>query len=138
MNNKPRKSIFKKPGLCNFKIIVLGDSGVGKTCLINRYVSGFYIDSYTATLGIDFKVKRIEREDDSLNLQIWDTAGQERFKTITRSYFQGCAGVLLLFSLTNIDSFKSIEKWISQLDDHVDKGLGKILVGTKVDSPDQR
>lgn len=62
MSEKPRKSVFKKPGTKNYKVIVLGDSGVGKTCLINRYISGFYVDSYTATLGVDFKVKRIPRE----------------------------------------------------------------------------
>lgn len=73
-----------------------------------------------------------------MNLQIWDTAGQERFKTITKSYFQGCLGVLLVFSLTDLESFRNIEKWLLQLEEYADKKLVKVLVGAKVDSPDQR
>lgn len=84
------------------KVIVLGDSGVGKTCFINRYIGGVYQDNFAATLGVDFKIKHMERNDANINLQIWDTAGQERFKTITKSYFQGCLGVVLMFSLTDL------------------------------------
>ena len=93
-------------------MIVLGDSGVGKTCLINRYIGGCFQDSFSATLGVDFKVKEIEKNDMKMNLQIWDTAGQERFKTVTKSYFHGCLGVLLMFSVTDLSSFQNIEKWL--------------------------
>lgn len=136
----PRKKKLKKRASSGvyIKVIVLGDSGVGKTCLINRYTSGFYKDSFTATLGVDFKVQAMEKNEIKINLQIWDTAGQERFKTLTKSYFQGCMGVLLIFSLTDLDSFKNIEKWLQQLDEHTHVKMTKLLIGSKVDSPDQR
>ncbi len=76
MESKKKKTSRRRSSNMNLKIIVLGDSGVGKTCLINRYVSGFYADSFTATLGVDFKIKNIETENGGINLQIWDTAGQ--------------------------------------------------------------
>lgn len=86
----------------------MGDSSVGKTSLIQRYVGGYYIESLTPTIGVDFKIKTMTVENTKFNLQIWDTAGQERFKTFTRSYFQGCAAVILMFSLSDRQSFLSI------------------------------
>lgn len=115
MEKKFKKTKKRNSSGLFLKLIVLGDSGVGKTCLINRYVGGNYQDTFTSTLGVDFKVKIVEKKEVKVNLQIWDTAGQERFKTLTKSYFQGCHAVLLIFSLTDINSFSNIEKWITQL-----------------------
>ncbi|ETW31864.1 Ras-like GTP-binding protein YPT1 [Plasmodium falciparum FCH/4] len=76
-----------------FKILLIGDSGVGKSCLLLRFADDTYTDSYISTIGVDFKIKTIEIEDKIIKLQIWDTAGQERFRTITSSYYRGAQGI---------------------------------------------
>lgn len=95
------------------KIIIVGDSGVGKTNIISRYCAeegeeGQFRDYHVATIGVDFSVKYVQVEDRKLKLQIWDTAGQERFRTITETYYKGAAGIILVYSVDNEESFRSI------------------------------
>jgi small GTP-binding protein len=97
------------------KILVIGDGGVGKTSLITRFTDLRFNQSYTATIGVDFKSKVIEHDGKTIKLQIWDTAGQERFRNITQAYYRGATGILLTFSLTDLRSFQNIEKWIIQM-----------------------
>lgn len=90
------------------KVIVIGDSGVGKTNLITRFCQNHFKDSYVATIGVDFKIKTLPIGDKKFKMQIWDTAGQERFKNITQTYYKGAAGILLVYSITQPSSFTNI------------------------------
>ena len=119
------------------KLLTLGDSGVGKTCLLLRYVNDMYSPSFMSTIGIDFKAKYVEHDGKRIKLQIWDTAGQERFRTITNSYFKGCQGILLVFELTDRTTFNSISRWVDQIKDNTDPSseINMILVGNKCDAP---
>jgi Ras-related protein Rab-8A len=93
---------------CMAKVIIIGDSGVGKTNFITRFCENSFKDSYVATIGVDFKIKSVSVEDKKYRLQIWDTAGQERFKNITQTYYKGAAGIILTFSIADQSSFKNI------------------------------
>lgn len=93
---------------CMAKVIIIGDSGVGKTNFITRFCENSFKDSYVATIGVDFKIKSVSVENKKYRLQIWDTAGQERFKNITQTYYKGAAGIILTFSIADQSSFKNI------------------------------
>ena len=98
------------------KVIIIGDSGVGKTNILTRYCEGIFKDSYVATIGVDFKVKMVDVEGRKVKLQIWDTAGQERFKNITQTYYKGAAGIILVYAINNQESFRNIQTWIKQIE----------------------
>lgn len=115
------------------KLLMIGDSGVGKTCLLLRYANDSFSPTFITTIGIDFKIKNIDVDGKRIKLQIWDTAGQERFRTITTSYFRGAQGILLVYDVTDRRSFESIRNWISQIQQHADVHVNKILVGNKCD-----
>lgn len=116
-----------------FKLLLIGDSGVGKSCLLLRFADDTYAESYISTIGVDFKIRTIQLEGKTIKLQIWDTAGQERFRTITTSYFRGAQGILLVYDVTDRQSFNSIRNWVSQIDQHADVHVNKILIGNKCD-----
>lgn len=97
------------------KVIIIGDSGVGKTNLITRFCQNAFKDSYVATIGVDFKIKTIAIGERRYKLQIWDTAGQERFKNITHTYYKGAAGIILTFSIVDRNSFENIQRWMNQI-----------------------
>ncbi len=99
------------------KVIVIGDSGVGKSNLITRLCQDRFVPSYTATIGIDFKLKTIVHDGIKYKMQIWDTAGQERFQTLTPAYYKNANGIVLVYSITDRKSFKNIEKWLRQIED---------------------
>lgn len=120
------------------KLLMIGDSGVGKTCLLLRYANDSFSPTFITTIGIDFKIKNITLDDKKVKLQIWDTAGQERFRTITTSYFRGAEGILLVYDVTDRASFNSIRNWVGQIQQHADVNVSKILVGNKCDMSDDR
>ena len=120
------------------KLLMIGDSGVGKTCLLLRYANDSFSPTFITTIGIDFKIKNIEIGGKRIKLQIWDTAGQERFRTITTSYFRGAQGIVLVYDVTDRRSFESIRNWISQIQQHADVNVNKILVGNKCDMLDEK
>mmetsp|Transcript_7027 Transcript_7027/g.10995 ORF Transcript_7027/g.10995 Transcript_7027/m.10995 type:complete len:207 (-) Transcript_7027:284-904(-) len=120
------------------KLLMIGDSGVGKTCLLLRYANDSFSPTFITTIGIDFKIKNVEVDGKRIKLQIWDTAGQERFRTITTSYFRGAQGILLVYDVTDRRSFESIRNWISQIQQHADVHVNKILVGNKCDMLDEK
>eukprot|EP00598_Pedospumella_elongata_P001738 CAMPEP_0184970538 /NCGR_PEP_ID=MMETSP1098-20130426/2982_1 /TAXON_ID=89044 /ORGANISM="Spumella elongata, Strain CCAP 955/1" /LENGTH=206 /DNA_ID=CAMNT_0027492483 /DNA_START=88 /DNA_END=708 /DNA_ORIENTATION=- len=120
------------------KLLMIGDSGVGKTCLLLRYANDSFSPTFITTIGIDFKIKNIQLDGKRIKLQIWDTAGQERFRTITTSYFRGAQGILLVYDVTDRNSFISIRNWVAQIQMHADVNVNKILIGNKCDCQDQR
>lgn len=120
------------------KVIIIGDSGVGKTNLITRFCENSFKDSYVTTIGVDFKIKTLSVGDRRYKLQIWDTAGQERFKNITQTYYKGAAGIILAYSITDRNSFENVERWINQIDTNAPSDVSKILIATKSDLSDSR
>jgi Ras-related protein Rab-8A len=123
---------------CLAKVVIIGDSGVGKTNLMTKYCEGIFKESYVATIGVDFKLKDILVGDLRMRLQIWDTAGQERFRNITQAYFKGARGIILAFDLTCPDSFANLAAWTRQVDTTANDALVRLLVGTKLDLIKQR
>ncbi|ETN69598.1 Ras family protein [Necator americanus] len=100
-----------------FKLLLIGDSGVGKTCILYRFSDDAFNTTFISTIGIDFKIKTIELRGKKIKLQIWDTAGQERFHTITTSYYRGAMGIMLVYDITNAKSFDNIAKWLRNIDE---------------------
>jgi small GTP-binding protein len=119
------------------KVLVIGDSGVGKTCLLLRFCDNSFTTSHLATIGIDFKMKTIEVDGKRVKVQIWDTAGQDRFKTITQTYYRGAMGIVLGYAVNDRESFQNIENWMKQIKDHASEDVCKVLVGNKSDMPDR-
>ncbi|EDW26566.1 GL13084 [Drosophila persimilis] len=101
-----------------FKLLLIGDSGVGKTCILFRFSDDAFTSTFISTIGIDFKIKTVELRGKKIKLQIWDTAGQERFHTITTSYYRGAMGIMLVYDITNEKSFENIVKWLRNIDEH--------------------
>ncbi|XP_059295658.1 ras-related protein RABE1c-like [Lycium ferocissimum] len=109
------------------KLLLIGDSGVGKSCLLLRFSDGSFTTNFITTIGIDFKIRTIELEGKRIKLQIWDTAGQERFRTITTAYYRGAMGILLVYDVTDESSFNNITNWIRNIEQHASDNVNKIL-----------
>ena len=124
----------------NFKILLLGDCSVGKTCFLLRYVQDTYTENHITTIGVDYKTKIIEdkKNNELIKLQIWDTAGQDKFRSITKNYFRGSNGILLIYDITNLNSFKNIRNWVSQIKESLGDEACIALVGNKVDLEEER
>ena len=118
----------------NMKYIMLGDSSVGKTCIIYKYVDNFLPSNYNSTIGIDCKIKLFEYKGYKMKLTIYDTAGQERFRTIIKNYFHNCDGIFLVFDLTNKNSFNNLKSWIDEIKESKGKDFSDIVIlGNKCD-----
>ena len=118
----------------SYKILLLGDSSVGKTCFLKRYIDDTFQDVYLSTIGFDFKYKCITLKDGkNIKMQIWDTAGQERFRTIAKSYYKGAQGIILMYDVTNQKSFDNIKKWLEQIKEEAPNKVSVLLVANKID-----
>lgn len=120
------------------KYLVVGDSGVGKTSLLVRYCENTFQTDYLSTIGVDFKIKRIDCKGQPITLNIWDTAGQERFRNITKSFYKGAHGIVLVYSITDPSSYAHIEKWVEQIREAGNESTVMMLVGSKSDLEDDR
>ena len=130
-------SIIQKEFL-KFKLIVLGDTSVGKTNIIRRYTSDSFNKNTKSTVGVEFFTKSFKINNDYIKLEIWDTAGQERYKSITSAYYKGSRGALLVYDITRFASYENIDKWIEELNEVVKEPIKMILVGNKSDLKDDR
>eukprot|EP01083_Nonionella_stella_P112320 330286_1 len=122
----------------SFKIVIIGDSGVGKSSVLLRFADGSWKDNYAATIGVDFRFKTIKIENKIVKLKIWDTAGHERFRSISSSYFRGCDGAILCYDICNKKSFQNIMVHLQELQAKSEKNCAKILIGNKVDMETSR
>ena len=127
--------------MITYKILILGDSTVGKTAFIVRFCEGKFEEDSLTTIGLDSKVKFISRQDKKIQLQIWDTAGQERFRSLSKSWYKGADGILLMYDISNYDSFKHIKNWINDIKTNISipfEKLALIVIGHKSDLPDDK
>ena len=116
-----------------FKLLLIGDSGVGKSCLLLRFADDTYTESYISTIGVDFKIRTINLDGKTIKLQIWDTAGQERFRTITRSYYRGAHGFFLFYNVQHRSTFDYVTDVLKEVGEWGPKMVPIILVGTGSD-----
>ena len=124
--------------LHTFKVLILGDPSVGKSCFLIRYTEDTFQDVYLSTIGMDCKYKNVDLENgESIRLQLWDTAGQDRFRSITRNLYKGAAGIILIYDVTNRKTFESIKNWVESIRAEVSNKVVIVLVGNKIDKKKQ-
>jgi len=121
-----------------FKLLLIGDSGVGKSCLLLRFADDTYTESYISTIGVDFKIRTINLDGKCVKLQIWDTAGQERFRTITSSYYRGAHGIIVVYDVTDRETFNNVKQWLHEIERYANENVNKLLVGNKCDLETRR
>ena len=127
----------KKEDIISFKLLLLGDSTVGKTAFILRFCDDKFEDDSLTTIGLDQKNKFVKRGDKRIELHIWDTAGQERFRAIAKNLYKGADGIILMYDISNNNSFQNIKRWITSIKESVDiTKIALIIVGNKCDLPD--
>eukprot|EP00806_Schmidingerella_arcuata_P002489 Macronucleus_3249.p1 GENE.Macronucleus_3249~~Macronucleus_3249.p1 ORF type:complete len:220 (+),score=19.43 Macronucleus_3249:1-660(+) len=116
-----------------FKLVLLGDSCVGKSCLLVRFADDDFIENYSATIGVDFRFRSINHCNRKVKLQIWDTAGQERYRTITNAYYKGAEGIILCFDLFKKQSFDNLEVWLAEVEKHGKTDVQIVVIANKAD-----
>ena len=121
-----------------FKLLLIGNSSVGKSSLLVRFVDDVWEENFVPTIGVDFKLKTLDVNGKKVKLQIWDTAGQERFKNITASYYRGGNGVLVVYDITDRDSFTNLTSWLIEIEKNANKNVFKLLIGNKNDLESER
>ena len=121
----------------NIKLIIVGDSSVGKTSILLKYIDDIFPDHHVATIGVEYKNKIFEYRGFNIKLQIWDTAGQERFHSITKNFFHNADGIFFVYDITNNRTFKGVKNWIKEAEE-VENSFEKILIGNKCDLIDER
>ncbi|CAD7940409.1 unnamed protein product [Amoebophrya sp. A120] len=118
-----------------FKLVLIGDSGVGKSCLLLRFADDQFTESYITTIGVDFRFKTINVSGKTVKLQIWDTAGQERFRTITSAYYRGADGIVIVYDCGDRDSFNNVNSWVEEVSKYASASTSMVLVANKSDMP---
>ena len=121
-----------------FKFIIIGDSNVGKSCLLLQFTDNRFRNDHDLTIGVEFGAKIVTIDEKPVRLQIWDTAGQESFRSITRSYYRGAAGTLLVYDVTRRDTFQNLTKWIDEANLNTGGNVTVMLVGNKSDLASRR
>jgi len=121
-----------------FKLVIIGDSGVGKSCILLRFADDTFTDNYYSTIGVDFRFKCVDIGERKCKLQIWDTAGQERFKTVTSAYYRGADGIIIVFDQTDRESFNNVQNWIDDISKYSTEEPAKLIIANKDDIPNER
>ncbi|XP_011495422.1 PREDICTED: ras-related protein Rab-30-like isoform X1 [Ceratosolen solmsi marchali] len=120
-----------------FKVVLVGNAGVGKTCLVRRFTQGLFPPGQGATIGVDFMIKTVEVENEIVKLQIWDTAGQERFRSITQSYYRSAHALILVYDISCQPTFDCLPDWLREIEEYASNKVLRILVGNKIDREDR-
>ena len=121
-----------------FKVVLIGDTSVGKTNILSKYLSNEFDPDSKATVGVEFGTKDFQIENNKVKVQIWDTAGQERYRSITNAYYKGAKGSLLVYDITNRKSFENLDKWLSDLKSNGEDKISVVLIGNKSDLESER
>ncbi|XP_032360895.1 ras-related protein Rab-19 [Etheostoma spectabile] len=121
-----------------FKIILIGDSNVGKTCLVQNFKSGTFSERQQNTIGVDFTVRTVDIDGKKVKMQVWDTAGQERFRTITQSYYRSAHGAIIAYDITRRPTFDSVAHWIKEVELYGATNVVLVLIGNKCDLEQER
>ncbi|XP_064633472.1 ras-related protein Rab-43-like [Lineus longissimus] len=116
-----------------FKIVLIGDAGVGKTCVVQRFKTGNFLEKHGSTIGVDFTMKTLFLDGKRVKLQVWDTAGQERFRTITQSYYRSANGVIIAYDITKKDTFDNINRWVDDVMKYSGPNITQLMIGNKKD-----
>ena len=120
------------------KVVLVGDSGVGKTNIMSKYLKNEFREDSKATVGVEFGSKQFNIQGHQIKAQIWDTAGQERYKAITSAYYKGAKGAFIVYDITRKNTFDSVNRWVSDISAAADKKITLLLIGNKSDLEDQR
>lgn len=121
-----------------FKIVIIGDSFVGKTNILSKYLHNTFTQDTKATVGVEFGSKNVTIDNNFIKAQIWDTAGQERYKSITNAYYKGSKGAFVVYDITKKETFINVDKWISDIQANSNSNLSIVLIGNKCDLEDKR
>lgn len=116
-----------------FKVVLIGDSGVGKSNLLSRFTRNQFNLESKSTIGVEFATRSIKVDQKTIKAQIWDTAGQERYRAITSAYYRGAVGALLVYDISKAVTYENVERWLNELRDHADSNIVIMLVGNKSD-----
>jgi len=120
-----------------FKLVLIGDTGVGKSCILLRFADDTYTENHISTIGVDFRFRTVKVDKKTVKLQIWDTAGQERYRTITSAYYRGADGIVIVYDVTSEESFNHIKDWLTEVNRYASETTSKLLIGNKIDLPDR-
>jgi len=120
------------------KVLIIGNTRVGKSSIVLRFADAKFEPSFITTIGVDFRTKVLNIDNKSIKLYVWDTAGQERFRTITTAYYRNAMGVLLVYDITDIESFEGCQRWLKNIQTHASEDIVIVLVGNKTDFEDKR
>lgn len=120
-----------------FKVVLVGNAGVGKTCLVRRFTQGLFPPGQGATTGVDFMIKTVDINGEKVKLQIWDTAGQERFRSITQSYYRSAHALILVYDVSSQPTFDCLPDWLREIEEYANNKVLRVLVGNKTDREDR-
>ena len=124
---------------CVYKVLLLGDSTVGKTCILLKYTDKIFQETHMMTIGLDYRLKTMTlKSGKEVKLQIWDTAGQDRFRSITKNYYKGSHGIILIYDITSISTFENVKSWVSQIHEEISDKVVIYLVANKIDMEEER
>lgn len=137
MEDLPTNVNIEKADLL-YKLLLIGDQGVGKSSLLLRWIDDTFSTSTLTTIGVDFKIKTVKIAGSTIKLQIWDTAGQELFRNITTSYYRGAQAIIIVYDVTSLASFSHIDSWITEVEKNCHDKIDLLLVGNKADLESER
>lgn len=118
-------------------MVLIGDTGVGKSCILLRFADDTFTENHISTIGVDFRFRTVKIDKKVVKLQCWDTAGQERYRTITSSYYRGADGIILVYDVTNEESFRHLNEWLVEINRYANDDVSKLIVGNKNDLPNK-